>query len=167
MRKHAIIDAQATTSTKCSPEIQVKHEMTCSRSTVSYTHLTLDLYLWCAFGGCGRLRVDDSMFSHVALASISLTRAFPCCAALVLAALSLSFTHFSCAVRTTVIMAADRREARCELGTTLCVTQAGAVDFAHLLRFPTDLLQPACACWRFHYGRTMSCSRSGGATLGR
>jgi hypothetical protein len=32
MRKHAIIDAQATTSTKCSPEIQVKHEMTNSRS---------------------------------------------------------------------------------------------------------------------------------------
>ena len=46
------------------------------------------------------------MLSHVALASISLTRAFPCCTALVLAALSLSFTHFSWAARTTVIMAA-------------------------------------------------------------
>ena len=43
-----------------------------------------------AFRGCGRLHVDDCMPSGVALASISLTRALPCCAALVLAALSLS-----------------------------------------------------------------------------
>ena len=64
------------------------------------------------------------MLPHAALASISLTRAFPCCAALVLAALSLSFTHFAWALCTTVIIAADRREARSELGTTLCVTQA-------------------------------------------
>ena len=35
------------------------------------------------------------MLSHVALASMSLTRVFPCCAALVLTALSLSFVHFS------------------------------------------------------------------------
>ena len=107
------------------------------------------------------------MLSHVALASISLTRAFPCCAALVLAALSLSFTHFSCAVRTTVIMAADRRQARCELGTALGITQAGAVDFAHLLRFPTAPTAAACSCWLSQHGRMMSCSRSGGATLGR
>ena len=65
--------------------------------------LVVDMIASEAFGGCGRLRVDDSMLSHVALASISLTRAFPCCAALVLAALSLSFTHFSCAVRATVL----------------------------------------------------------------
>ena len=68
------------------------------------------------------------MLSHVALASISLTRAFPCRAALVLAALSLSFTHFAWAVRTTVIIAADRCEARSQLGTTLCVTQADTCD---------------------------------------
>ena len=68
------------------------------------------------------------MLSHVALASISLTRAFPCCAALVLAALLVSFTHFSWAVRTPVIIAADRREARSELGAALCVTQADTCD---------------------------------------
>ena len=71
------------------------------------------------------------------------------------------------AVHTTVIIAADRREARSELGTALCVTQAGAVDFAHLLRFPTAPTAAACACWLSQYGRMMPCSRSGGATLGR
>ena len=52
------------------------------------------MYLWRAFRRCGRLQVNDCMPSGVGLASISLTRAFPCCAALMLAALSLSFTHF-------------------------------------------------------------------------
>ena len=71
------------------------------------------------------------------------------------------------AVHTTVIIAADRREARSELGAALGDPQSDVLLFAHLSRFPTNLLLYACACWRSHYGRTMSCSRSGGATLGR
>ena len=43
------------------------------------------------------------------------------------------------AVHTTVIIAADRREARSELGAALGDPQWDVVMFAHLLRFPTNL----------------------------
>ena len=43
------------------------------------------------------------------------------------------------AVHTTVIIAADRREARSELGAALGDPESDAVIFAHLLRFPTNL----------------------------
>ena len=71
------------------------------------------------------------------------------------------------AVHTTVIIAADRREARSELGAALGDPQWDVLFFAHLLRFPTNLFLYPRACWHSHYGRMMSCSRSGGATLGR
>ena len=70
------------------------------------------------------------------------------------------------AVHTTVIIA-DRREARSELGTALWVTKWHAVIFDHLLRFPTVPTATPCTCWLSHYGRMMSCSCSGGATLCR
>ena len=44
------------------------------------------------------------------------------------------------AVHTTVIIAADRREARSELGAALGDPESDVLFFAHLLRFPTNLL---------------------------
>ena len=70
-------------------------------------------------------------------------------------------------MHTTVIIAADRREARSELGAALGDPQSDVLFFVHLLRFPTAPTAAACTCWLSHYGRMMSCSRSGGATLGR
>ena len=71
------------------------------------------------------------------------------------------------AVHSTVIIAADRREARSELRAALCVRQTGVATFVHTLCFPTVLSPDACACWLSQYGGVVSRSRSGGAMLGR